>query len=1111
MTKKVDETLKKDGIEKKTSLKISRKNTSKVTKKVILETPILEKVCEKKVNRSISRKKPKSKAIGSLSDVQKNSLTSQEKQENKISTEKNIIDVSKVEIMDKLGAKASTVSNCINIENSKIKEIKLPKANTKKTNTTLTPNTPIQNSKKNSYILENKQILVKPKRTLKLNLGNTISPVEEEKINSILEFNDISNVAESPKQKKDISINQNSSFFSEPSVFKRFDIAFSHIDEEINEESTIKNDEASDLINDENNDENSDLINDENSDSDKAEQDDLVNALLDELIEEQLISEEAEDTIEENEFDFVSKEVPDEFKEAVEKSLELSVKKQKFIEAASNDYDFLSTETPDIYKHSLDLDNNNNTSEESDNSNITVVPEISNIETENLNENLLETNFLENKEAAGNFITDKVLEIPQGNASNTAVEEFFDSSIPSIAKEPESDSSYFKQIKKSLFSNIPKVFKKFSYEEASLLNSEKEAYNEDSPIIDFSKTASTVKDIKPVIENLDNNENSLNTADISVSQNTIKLPNANENILEAQDTNTETVQENFSNILTPLSSNDVSLDDSLVDRINEFENLSDKEIDEELNEVLGIEEKEDEEHFSIEEYFGITTKKSENDNDNEDDSHEELANDSEEDDTTSFAEQLKEQNSYQKQVNSFSELIESITQTTSPLSNEPESTDNINDIDNDDINVENELTTSDINLNDISIDDLSIDDISLEDLEALEQTSQTDESSILPVQEEPSDTEAPVEDLLLKAFDNPEIDEKMKNDLLSEILLEEENLSDPIEIADLKDTSDNTETDATSDFFKVIDSLSKTISELEKTPDLLEKSQEEKTLTEEVAALPENTSDKAINILINKDDIFSIAILNETYEIVTDFDGISVISENIHISTPKNNFYVTIGDKYIEIHKQTDSFIVNTNFEDIEFANAINNVTFAKKKNKIELNIKASFKISSINKKIELSMLNTSIANLTNSQKDSEDNSSICDNKTLVINEETQKVYLPYTIEEVMQKLNNSSSYQSLEDVIEQEYILPLSTFKMPIISRFKEAYRFMRTKEKSSVYAALDLAIELMFNSNLNPAVIRASKDLKELNIYLDCLYENELEKFDCFKVIYKVLPKIQ
>ena len=67
------------------------------------------------------------------------------------------------------------------------------------------------------------------------------------------------------------------------------------------------------------------------------------------------------------------------------------------------------------------------------------------------------------------------------------------------------------------------------------------------------------------------------------------------------------------------------------------------------------------------------------------------------------------------------------------------------------------------------------------------------------------------------------------------------------------------------------------------------------------------------------------------------------------------------------------------------------------------------------------------------------------------------------------------------------------------------------RIKEKSSVYAAVDLAVELMFNSNLNPAVIRAAKDLKELNIYLDCLYENEVEKFDCFKIIYKVLPKIK
>ena len=157
-------------------------------------------------------------------------------------------------------------------------------------------------------------------------------------------------------------------------------------------------------------------------------------------------------------------------------------------------------------------------------------------------------------------------------------------------------------------------------------------------------------------------------------------------------------------------------------------------------------------------------------------------------------------------------------------------------------------------------------------------------------------------------------------------------------------------------------------------------------------------------------------------------------------------------------------------------------------------------------------MLNKVIADLSSqTQPQAQDESSICDNKTLLISEETQKVYLPYTIEDVMIKLRTSDEYQTVQEVIDNEYTLPLSTFKMPIISRFKEAYRFMRIKEKSSVYAAVDLAVELMFNSNLNPAVIRAAKDLKELNIYLDCLYENEVEKFDCFKFIYKVLPKIK
>ena len=34
---------------------------------------------------------------------------------------------------------------------------------------------------------------------------------------------------------------------------------------------------------------------------------------------------------------------------------------------------------------------------------------------------------------------------------------------------------------------------------------------------------------------------------------------------------------------------------------------------------------------------------------------------------------------------------------------------------------------------------------------------------------------------------------------------------------------------------------------------------------------------------------------------------------------------------------------------------------------------------------------------------------------------------------------------------------------------------------------------------------------NLEELDIYLDCLDDNELEKFSCFKIIYKSLPKLR
>ena len=47
-----------------------------------------------------------------------------------------------------------------------------------------------------------------------------------------------------------------------------------------------------------------------------------------------------------------------------------------------------------------------------------------------------------------------------------------------------------------------------------------------------------------------------------------------------------------------------------------------------------------------------------------------------------------------------------------------------------------------------------------------------------------------------------------------------------------------------------------------------------------------------------------------------------------------------------------------------------------------------------------------------------------------------------------------------------------------------------------------MDLGFELMFKYKLNPIIIAACRNLEELDIYLDCLEENELFDFKCFEI---------
>ena len=119
------------------------------------------------------------------------------------------------------------------------------------------------------------------------------------------------------------------------------------------------------------------------------------------------------------------------------------------------------------------------------------------------------------------------------------------------------------------------------------------------------------------------------------------------------------------------------------------------------------------------------------------------------------------------------------------------------------------------------------------------------------------------------------------------------------------------------------------------------------------------------------------------------------------------------------------------------------------------------------------------------------------------------KVFLPYKVNELYEYLKKyPEDYKSLSDVVNQEYIIPLDNFKNQTTSRFRETYCLMRDIELKSIIESFKKAVQIMFNSKLNPAVISACKSVEQLDKYIYCIGHNCLEEFKEFKIIFDVAP---
>ena len=249
-----------------------------------------------------------------------------------------------------------------------------------------------------------------------------------------------------------------------------------------------------------------------------------------------------------------------------------------------------------------------------------------------------------------------------------------------------------------------------------------------------------------------------------------------------------------------------------------------------------------------------------------------------------------------------------------------------------------------------------------------------------------------------------------------------------------------------------------------------------------------NAKDGVTDVFLDENQ-YRIEMQKTEYNIYTKNSGAS------YIIVRDNELRIISGNVYLLLKKEKQDYEIITN-QDFKINYVIDNLE--RKDNVV------NFRLTNLT---EIIANEDGLVFVIDEEKVIEN--TLEDNHTLVISEEDGKVYLPYSKEEIKNEVLQNKGTK-ISDLIEEKYICPLDKYKNDIRARSREGYNLMYKKEGKSRRSAILLGIELMFETNLHPAIIAACKNLEELDIYLDCLEDNELEKFSCFKIIYKSLPML-
>lgn len=124
--------------------------------------------------------------------------------------------------------------------------------------------------------------------------------------------------------------------------------------------------------------------------------------------------------------------------------------------------------------------------------------------------------------------------------------------------------------------------------------------------------------------------------------------------------------------------------------------------------------------------------------------------------------------------------------------------------------------------------------------------------------------------------------------------------------------------------------------------------------------------------------------------------------------------------------------------------------------------------------------------------------------KVLFISYKDNYAILPYSTKDLEQFFSsNPEKYSSLQDIIDKEYTISLENYKFDSSSVYDECMNIAKQSPDYSALKAIKFANNAKKYENANPIIIKACKSLDEIELYLNCLENNNLENFTLFKIV--------